>query len=135
MHEILSLLGLSFRAGKLVSGDDAVADAVQTGTVRLIVLSADAGTNITKRAARHTEEKGVPVLRIQADAGELGWALGRKPTAICCLTDIGFAAAAAQKAAADDPQYAALAQQLQEKKQRIASRKGTKKPQKRSARK
>ena len=35
MHEILRLLGLCFRAGKLVSGDDAVADTVFAGEARL----------------------------------------------------------------------------------------------------
>ncbi|MCD8357551.1 MAG: ribosomal L7Ae/L30e/S12e/Gadd45 family protein [Clostridia bacterium] len=135
MHEILSLLGLCFRAGKLISGDDAVADAVGTGEVRLILLAGDAGANITRRAARHEEEKGVPVLRLEDSAQELGWALGRKPTAICCITDIGFAAAAAKKAAAADERYAELAQQLSQKKTRIESRRGKKKPHKKSARK
>lgn len=132
MNDILGLLGLCLRAGKLVSGDDAVADTVAAGDARLLVLAADAGAGITKRAARHAES-GVPVLRIADDAAQLGWALGRKTTAICCMTDIGFAAAAAQKAAAADPQYAELAQRLGEKKQRIESRRGVKKPRKKSA--
>lgn len=135
MHEILSLLGLCFRAGKLVSGDDAVADTVAAGTVRLIVLAADAGANITKRAAQYTGEKGIPTLRLEANAQELGRALGRKATAICCITDIGFAAAVADKAAAANEQYAGLAQQLNEKKKRIVSRRGMKKPHKKSVRK
>ena len=50
------------------------------------------------------------------------------------ITDIGFAAAAAAKAAGADPQYTPLAQQLEQKKARILSRRGTKKPQKKSAR-
>ena len=37
MHEILRLLGLCFRAGKLVSGDDAVADTVFAGEARLLL--------------------------------------------------------------------------------------------------
>ena len=127
MHEILSLLGLCFRAGKLVSGDDAVADIVSAGEARLLVLAGDAGANITRRAPRHEQERGVP-------AQGRGWALGRKPTAICCITDIGFAAAAAAKAAGADPQYEPLAQQLEQKKTRILSRRGTKKPRKKSAR-
>ena len=63
----------------------------------------------------------------------MGWAIGRRATAICCITDIGFAASAAQKAADADAQYAALAQQLNEKKKRIQSRRGVKKPRKKSA--
>ena len=143
MHEILSLLGLCFRAGKLISGDDAVADSVSAGEARLLILAGDGGANITRRVQRHEQEKGVPVLRLEDSAQEIGWALGRKPTAICCITDIGFAAAAAVKAAGADAQYAPLAQQLEyaysrqqleQKKARILSRRGTKKPQKKSAR-
>ena len=123
MHEILRLLGLCFRAGKLVSGDDAVADTVFAGEARLL-LAADAGANITRRAERHAEQKNVPVIRLTDDAQELGWALGRTATSICCITDAGFAAAVAQKAANADAQYAPIAQQLAQKKQRIEARRG-----------
>lgn len=132
MNEILSLLGLCLRAGKLVSGDDAVADTVSAGDARLIVLAQDAGANISRRAARYTEMHHIPVLRIAADAADMGWAIGRKTTAICCITDIGFAAAAAAKAAKADEQYIALAEQLSEKKKRIESRRGVKKPRKKT---
>ena len=70
MHEILRLLGLCFRAGKLVSGDDAVADTVFAGEARLLLLAADAGANITRRAERHAEQKNVPVIRLTDDAQE-----------------------------------------------------------------
>lgn len=133
MDEIVRLLGLCLRAGKLVYGDDAVAAAVAAGDARLLVLAADAGANISHRAARHTETAGVPVLRIAQDAAQLGWAIGRRATAICCITDIGLAASAAAKAAAQDAQYAALAQRLEQKKARIQSRRGVKKPRRKSA--
>lgn len=133
MDDVLCLLGLCLRAGKLVYGDDAVADAVATGEARLLVLAADAGVTISRRAARHTEMKGIPVIRITEDAAQMGWAIGRRPVAICCITDIGFAASATQKAAQTDAQYAALAQQLSEKKKHIQSRRHTKKTRKKSA--
>lgn len=133
-RKMLSLLGLCFRAGKLISGDDAVADMVSAGEARLLVLADNAGANITRRVQRYEQEKGVPVVRLKDSAQELGWALGRKPTAICCITDIGFAAAAAKKAAETDAQYEPLAQQLESKKVRILSRRGRKKPHKKSAR-
>ena len=128
MNDILSLLGLCLRAGKLVAGDDAVADTVSAGDARLIVLAEDAGAHVTRRAAYYTENNRIPVLRLTAGAAEMGWAIGRKTTAICCITDIGFAAAAAAKAAKADAQYAPLAEQLGEKKKRIESRRGVKKP-------
>ena len=133
MNEVLPLLGLCLRAGKLVYGDDAVAESVAAGNVRLIVLAADAGAAISRRAARLSETSRVPVLRLDAPAEQLGWAIGRSKAAICGMTDIGFAASAAQKAAEADEQYAPLAQQLREKHKRMQSRRGTKKPRKKSA--
>ncbi len=131
-NDMLGLLGLCLRAGKLVCGDDAVADAIAAGDARLLLLAADAGAGIRKRTERHAAS-GVPVICLTDDAAQLGWALGRRVTAVCCITDIGFAAAAARKAADADPQYTELAQRLDEKKERIQSRRGKKKPRKRPA--
>ncbi|MDO5784034.1 MAG: ribosomal L7Ae/L30e/S12e/Gadd45 family protein [Eubacteriales bacterium] len=133
MHDMLGLLGLCFRAGRLVCGDDAVADTVSAGEARLLLLAGDAGAGICRRVAYHQQNRGVPVVRMDCSAAEMGQALGRRPTAVCCITDAGFAAAAAQKAAAADETYAALAQQLGEKKKRVESRRGHKKPRKKSA--
>ncbi len=133
MHDILGLLGLCFRAGKLVCGDDATADTVSAGEARLLLLAEDAGAGICRRVAYHRQTCGVPVIRMTCSAAEMGQALGRRPTAVCCITDAGFAAAAAQKAAAADEQYAALAQRLGEKKKRVESRRGKKKPRNKSA--
>ena len=133
MHEMLGLLGLCFRAGRLVCGDDAVADTVAAGEARLLLLAGDAGAGICRRVAYHQENRGVPVIQVDCSAADMGQALGRRPTAVCCITDVGFAAAAAKKAAAANPQYAELAQQLGEKKTRVESRRGKKKPRKKSA--
>lgn len=133
MRDILGLIGLCFRAGKLVCGDDAVADTVSAGEARLLLLAEDAGAGLCRRVTYHQNSRGVPVIRMDCSAAEMGQALGRRPTAVCCITDVGFAAAAAQKAAATDAAYAALAQQLGEKKKRVESRRGSKKPRKKSA--
>lgn len=132
-HEILPLLGLCLRAGKLVSGDDAANETVLAGEARLVLLAADAGASVTRRTQRTAEGKNVPVIRLTDTAEALGWALGRTATAVCCITDVGFAAAAAGKAAEVDSAYAPLADQLEQKKQRIEARRGVKKPRSKSA--
>lgn len=129
MDKLLGLLGLCLRAGMLVCGDDAVADTVSAGEGKLILLAQDAGASIQKRTARYT----IPVIQMGCGTEQLGGALGRRPTAVCCITDIGFAAAAAQKAAETNEQYYALAQQLGEKKKRVESRRGSRKPRKKSS--
>lgn len=127
MHDILSLIGLCLRAGKLVCGDDMVAAAVDGGEARLLLLAQDAGAGIRRKAA-YFAQKGTPVITLTGcSAEEIGAALGRRPTAICCMTDIGFAASAAKKAAEKDEAYAQTAVLLSDKNKRIQSRRGLKK--------
>ncbi len=129
MNDVLSLLGLCLRAGKLVCGDDMVAEAAASGEARLILLSADAGAAIRRRTSRYR----APVIALAASSDELGWALGRRATAVCGITDSGFAAKAANKAAAADARYTEIAQLLADKNKRIQSRRGMKKPHRKTA--
>ena len=56
MNEYLSTLGLCLRAGKLTAGLEAVCDCVsQSGDVRLVLLSADAGESTVRRVRRAAE--------------------------------------------------------------------------------
>jgi len=43
------MLGLAQRAGKLISGEELVIKAVQSGQARLVFLANDAGSNVTKK--------------------------------------------------------------------------------------
>ena len=46
--KILSLLGLAFRAGKVVSGEFAVKEAVRGQTAELVLVAGDASDNTKK---------------------------------------------------------------------------------------
>lgn len=134
MNEYLSTLGLCLRAGKLTAGIEAVSDQVSaSGDVRLILLSADAGETTARRVRRAAEGKTIPIVRLGAGSEDIGAALGRAACAVCCIHEIGFAAAIAQKAALENPELAPIAQQIQEKNTRIASRRGKKKTRKGTA--
>ena len=129
MNEYLSTLGLCLRAGKLTAGLEAVCDCIsQSGDVRLVLLSADAGESTVRRVRRAAEGKSMPIVRLGANAEDIGAALGRGACAVCCIHEIGFAAAIVRKAAAENPELETAAQQLEEKNTRIASRRGKKKP-------
>lgn len=127
MHEALGLLGLCLRAGKLIAGEEAVSDCVREGKARLLLLAQDAGATTAKRARRAGQERNVPLVRLAVTTQELGAALGRTSCAVCCITDAGFAAAAAKKAAADFPENEQAVSQTEQKNIRIQSRRGTKK--------
>lgn len=131
MHKILPLIGLCLRAGKLISGDDMVAASVDAGEARLLLLASDAGAGIRRKIAFLAEKKGIPVIELTGcTAQEIGFALGRRATAVCCITDIGFAASAAQRAAEAEEKYAQTAALLSDKNKRIQSRRGMKKTRK-----
>lgn len=130
---VLGLLGLARRASKLVCGDAAVCDLCADKKARCVFVAADAGAGIVRKAALYAESANVPLVTLPYDKDALGLAVGREGSAICAVSDIGLAAAAMSKLAAQQPQYAAVATQLGEKNARIQSRKGKKKPRDRAA--
>lgn len=52
MSKTLSYLGLAMRAGKIVTGDEAVLKAVRSSEARLVVLAGDASDNTQKEVPR-----------------------------------------------------------------------------------
>ena len=47
--KLSNLLGLAQRAGRVISGEELVVKAIQTGQAQLIFLAKDAGSNLTKK--------------------------------------------------------------------------------------
>lgn len=127
-HEYLSTLGLCLRAGKLTAGIEAVLDVIPDSKTRLVVLSSDAGESTVRSAQRAAGQRGLPVIRVQADSAEIGAALGRMTCAVCSISEIGLAAAIASKAAEESPELEETARALSAKNSRISARRGKKKP-------
>lgn len=124
----LQMLGLARRAGKLAFGEELVREACTDKKARCVMTASDAGESTAKKAAFYAERAGVPLVVLPVDKQTLGAAIGKNGCAVCAVTDIGLAAAAVQKLAAQDAAYEAAAVLLQEKNARIQSRKGKKKP-------
>ena len=124
MNNILSMLGLAKKAGRLEIGEEPVGAAARARDARLILLASDAADN-TLRRARHFAEAGACLLtQIPATKDELGSAVGRTSCAMLAVTDIGFADAVAKKLAAlDAAKYAALSEKLSVKAARAEERK------------
>lgn len=122
---VLGLLGLARRAGKLACGDDPVRNLCASGQARCVFLAADAGNSITGKVNRYV--RSVPLLVLPYGKAEIGGVTGRADCAVCAVSDTGMAAAAVQKLALGNGQYAAVAEQLAEKNARIQSRRGKKK--------
>ena len=129
----LGMLGLARRAGKLAFGDELVRQLCADHKARCVLVAADAGESTAKKAAVYAARANVPCIILPHGKDELGAAIGKNGCAVCALSDIGMAAAAIGKLAAQHPQYEAVAAQLGEKNVRIQSRRGKKKPRNREA--
>ncbi|WP_130870427.1 L7Ae/L30e/S12e/Gadd45 family ribosomal protein [Intestinimonas massiliensis (ex Afouda et al. 2020)] len=109
MDSILHLLGIARKAGRVEVGEEPVGAAARAHQAKLILTAADGADNSLRRAAHFAEAGKVPVLPTPYTKGELGGTVGRSACTMLALTDIGLAAAIAEKLAAADPDRCAAA--------------------------
>lgn len=124
IENILSLIGLSKKAGRAEIGEEPVGSAARAKKARVILVASDAAASSVRRAYSFAQAGACLCLTIPATKEELGRALGRTSCAMAAITDIGFADAIVKKLAAAQPeQYQAASEQLEIKAQRMAQRK------------
>lgn len=123
-RNVLSLLGLALRGGRLAVGEEPAALAAKAGQARLLLTASDAAGNTLRRAEHLAEEGHCLHLTLPFSKAELGGALGRGSAAIAAVTDLGLAAAAAERLALLDPErYGEAAARMDLKRRRAAERK------------
>lgn len=123
-NNVLSLLGLALRGGRLAVGEEPAALAAKAGQARLLLIAADAAGNTLRRAEHLAEEGHCLWLTLPFTKAELGGALGRGSAAIAALTDLGLAAAVAERLAQLDPErYGEAAARMDLKRRRAKERK------------
>lgn len=86
----LSLLSLSAKAGKVVSGEFAVENAVKTGKAHLLIIAEDASDNTKKKFKNMCDFYQVAIY-FYRDKDTLGHAIGKEFRASLAITDAGFA--------------------------------------------
>ena len=123
MDNILHMVGLAKKAGKLEVGEEPVGAACRARDCRLVLVARDAADN-TFRRVRHFADAGQCLwISVPFTKEELGFAVGRTSCAMLGVTDIGFAESIAKKLAAVDPEkFTQTAEQLSVKAQRAAQR-------------
>lgn len=121
MDNLLHLVGLSRRAGRLAAGEEPVHLALKSGKAVLVLVAGDAAENSLRRVTHWAEEAGVPWCQIPHTKEELGGVLGCNSCALLSLTDLGLAAAAARALCTGDQNYAALAQDLSDRAETVQS--------------
>lgn len=123
-NNVLSLLGLALRGGRLAVGEEPAALAAKAGQARLLLTSSDAAGNTLRRAEHLAEEGHCLHLTLPFSKVELGGALGRGSAAVAALTDTGLAAAVAERLAQADPErYGEAAARMELKRRRAKERK------------
>jgi ribosomal protein L7Ae-like RNA K-turn-binding protein len=90
MDKILSFIGLATKAGKTLSGEFSVENAIRDGKAKLVIVAGDASDNTKKKFRDKCAYYKVDI-REYSDKSGLGSATGAQFRAVIALTDSGFA--------------------------------------------
>ncbi len=134
--ELLGLLGLCKKAGKLLLGEEETAAAALAHKARLILIAADASANTAEKTRRCAQAGNAPCFQVDLTKARMGSAAGAAPCAVACITDVGLAAAALKKLAAADPdRYGETAERLTHKAAKTVRRRREKQRRRRAEKK
>lgn len=123
MNNVLSLLGLAKKAGRIEIGEEPVGAACRARRARLVLLASDAAAHSARRADHFSQSGGASFVKLPFTKEELGGVLGRSSCAMVALTDAGFAASLLNKLAVADPgRYGEAARTLEVKAQKVLQR-------------
>ena len=95
-NRFIQLLGLATKAGKTVSGEFQVEQAIKSGSACLVIIAADASDNTKKMFWNMCKYYEVP-MEIFATKEELGHWIGKAYRASICILDEGFAKSIVKK--------------------------------------
>ena len=122
-HNILSLLGLALRGGRLAVGEEPVEAVARARDARVLLVASDASDNTCRRVEHFAQAGQCLWLRLPFTKAELGRHLGRSAVAVAAVTDVGLACAVVGKLAAlDSETYGEAAARLEVKAKRAAER-------------
>lgn len=90
MNKVYSYLGLARRAGKIVSGEQAVVGGIKRGQVFLVLIAEDASSNTYRKFSAMARNHNVRCL-VYGEKDLFGQGLGQSPRSILGVTDRNFA--------------------------------------------
>ena len=127
VDNIPAFLGLIFRAGRLVPGEEPAANACLSRKAQLVLTAKDASENTLRRTRRVCQSENVSLLSLPLTKAEMGSGLGWATCAVAAVTDLGFAATLLDKlAAADESTYGSVRDAIREREQRARRRRDPK---------
>jgi ribosomal protein L7Ae-like RNA K-turn-binding protein len=90
MEKWLSILGLAYRARKVISGEELVIKDIRNKNAKLVLLAEDGSLNTQKKVIDKCTFYNVP-FRIVCDRQRLGNAIGKSERVVVGINDQGFA--------------------------------------------
>ena len=121
---ILGLIGIARKASALIAGEDRVADTLQKGKAKMLLLPADAGRTAQKIALFASEKGRLQIAELPYSAETLAKAAGLSNCQIAALTDLGLAGTLAALLAGMDPEkYGMMAEAVSIQHERQERRK------------
>lgn len=91
-QNVLSLLGLAQKAGKIASGELAVEKSIKSGKAKLIIIAADSSDGTKKRYRDMSQYYQVPLYEILTKQ-QLGSCIGKEYRAALTIADTGLSKA------------------------------------------
>ncbi len=102
MADIMNLLSVCRRAGKLTLGMDEVKGSVHSGKAYIVLVASDTSERSLSEITRVCEEYETPLYQIPESMYDVGQALG-KVYGIMSVTDAGFAKATVKRLQGTSP--------------------------------
>jgi ribosomal protein L7Ae-like RNA K-turn-binding protein len=100
MNRTYSMIGLASKAGKLVSGEDAVRNSIRSGKVKLTILAEDASDNTKKRFTNSAAFYNIALVTwgLKEDIGN---SIGKSQRSVIGITDENFSKSIREKLEAE----------------------------------
>lgn len=89
-NNILGLIGLAMKAGKVAFGADSVEESIEKRKVKLIIVSKDSSERTKNKFIKLCERYNLPII-VDGNIDELSKAIGKNNKAIIGIKDINFA--------------------------------------------
>lgn len=88
-HRIYQLIGLSQKAGKLISGAYAGEKAIKSGKAELVIVSEEASFNTIKKFSDICSYRNIDMIKVGSKEA-LGKSIGKEDRTIVVITDRAF---------------------------------------------
>ncbi|MCR5748024.1 MAG: ribosomal L7Ae/L30e/S12e/Gadd45 family protein [Lachnospiraceae bacterium] len=88
--KVLQVLSLAMKAGRIVSGETAVLNAIRNGSASLVIIASDASQGTSKKFTDKSTYYEVPY-RIYGTKELLAHSIGREIRSVIAVCDEGFA--------------------------------------------